>query len=133
MYGGFVEWEKGEMDDGSDSIAKQVISLFEKNIMHLPKACLVFSCSHIAVVFLWQYNGFVSFLLFCCQIASQEHWIGLRVLILVVRLRIPWDLCPHCTEVTMLCFFDTIYLSRTRFNFYYALEGLNYDANVLLV
>jgi len=41
MYGGFVEWEKGEMDDGSDSIAK--------------------------------------------QIASQEHWIGLRVLILVVN------------------------------------------------
>ena len=25
MYGGFVEWEKGEKDDGSDSIAKQVI------------------------------------------------------------------------------------------------------------
>lgn len=25
MYGGFVEWEKGEMDDGSDSTAKQVI------------------------------------------------------------------------------------------------------------
>lgn len=25
MYGGFVEWEKGEMDDGSDSIAKQVM------------------------------------------------------------------------------------------------------------
>ena len=26
MYGGFVEWEKGEKDDGSDSIAKQVIT-----------------------------------------------------------------------------------------------------------
>jgi len=25
MYGGFVEWEKGEEDDGSDSTAKQVI------------------------------------------------------------------------------------------------------------
>ena len=25
MYGGFVEWEKGEKDDGSDSVAKQVI------------------------------------------------------------------------------------------------------------
>ncbi|XP_068721905.1 diphosphomevalonate decarboxylase-like [Montipora capricornis] len=40
MFGGFVAWEKGEMEDGSDSIAK--------------------------------------------QIASQEHWTGLRVLILVV-------------------------------------------------
>lgn len=29
MYGGFVEWEKGDAEDGSDSIAKQVIiSLF---------------------------------------------------------------------------------------------------------
>ena len=29
MYGGFVEWEKGDVEDGSDSIAKQVIiSLF---------------------------------------------------------------------------------------------------------
>lgn len=26
MYGGFVEWDKGENDDGSDSIAKQVIT-----------------------------------------------------------------------------------------------------------
>ena len=25
MYGGFVEWQKGEKDDGSDSVAKQVI------------------------------------------------------------------------------------------------------------
>ena len=25
MYGGFVVWEKGEADEGSDSIAKQVI------------------------------------------------------------------------------------------------------------
>lgn len=24
MYGGFVVWEKGEVDEGSDSIAKQV-------------------------------------------------------------------------------------------------------------
>ncbi|XP_020611149.1 diphosphomevalonate decarboxylase-like isoform X2 [Orbicella faveolata] len=41
MYGGFVEWEKGEKDDGSDSIAK--------------------------------------------QIATEDHWLGLRVLILVVN------------------------------------------------
>lgn len=40
MYGGFVVWEKGEVDEGSDSIAK--------------------------------------------QITPQEHWAGLRVLILVV-------------------------------------------------
>ena len=26
MYGGFVAWEKGEMEDGTDSIAKQVIN-----------------------------------------------------------------------------------------------------------
>jgi len=41
MYGGFVEWEKGEEDDGSDSTAK--------------------------------------------QIATEDHWSGLRVLILVVN------------------------------------------------
>lgn len=41
MYGGFVEWEKGEKEDGSDSIAK--------------------------------------------QIAAEDHWPELRVLILVVN------------------------------------------------
>ncbi|KAL9975280.1 hypothetical protein ACROYT_G012430 [Oculina patagonica] len=41
IYGGFVEWEKGQMDDGSDSIAKQT--------------------------------------------ATEDHWPGLRVLILVVN------------------------------------------------
>lgn len=29
MYGGFVAWEKGDMEDGQDSIAKQVIIFLE--------------------------------------------------------------------------------------------------------
>ncbi|XP_058971692.2 diphosphomevalonate decarboxylase [Pocillopora verrucosa] len=41
MYGGFVEWEKGDAEDGSDSIAKQIV--------------------------------------------TEDHWPGLRVLILVVN------------------------------------------------
>lgn len=43
MYGGFVEWEKGEKDDGSDSVAKQVIvKLFfflYKSSIFLEKIC----------------------------------------------------------------------------------------------
>ena len=42
MYGGFVEWEKGEKDDGSDSVAKQVIVkaiFFHKSSIFLEKIC----------------------------------------------------------------------------------------------
>ena len=27
MYGGFVKWERGELEDGADCIAKQVLDI----------------------------------------------------------------------------------------------------------
>lgn len=99
IYGGFVTWKKGEMEDGKDSIAVQVfpshselliIGIGIEPIVTWNNQQLVISdCGVIC-----QSTTFL--ILNRCKVAPESHWPEIRVLVLVVSSLLLLRQVIHC-------------------------------------